>query len=198
MLRVMFLLLQSCQSHAALMGLSLFSVISVFNMETSPAGDIVTFGSDYSLVRMRREQFLETVPRNNHNMVLLELSKGMLTFNKTQFIFPNIQTPLFRNPLEFEIKICFVESLCFSVDSVFSVNAHNQFTSRGGGRVGGGGARDEIVSMIVSVFSRTVKNRLLSRGLNLTVKHLSLQSASIPKVTDSPANIFCSDKNFPS
>ena len=58
----------------------------------------------------------------------------MWTFNKTPFTFFNIQTPLFRNPLEFEIKICFVESLCFTVDSIFSVNAHNQFPSRGGGR----------------------------------------------------------------
>ena len=114
----MFLLLHSCQSHAALMGLSLFSVISVFNMETSPAGDIVTFGSDYSLVRMRREQFLETVPRNNHNMVLLELSKGMLTFNKTQFIFPNIQTPLFRNPLEFETRCASHEKEATTNDTV--------------------------------------------------------------------------------
>ena len=132
--RVMCLLLHSCQSHAVLRGLSLFSVISVFTMETSPEVNIVTFGSDYSQVRMWREQFLETVPRNNHNMVLLELSKGMWSFNKTPFIFFNIQTPSFRNPLEFEIKICFVESLCFTVDSIFSVNAHNQFTSRGGGR----------------------------------------------------------------
>ena len=46
-------------------------------METSPEVDTVTFGSDYSMVRMKREQFLETVPRNSHNMVLLELSKGM-------------------------------------------------------------------------------------------------------------------------
>ena len=106
----------------------------MFALETSPEVDTVTFGSDYSLVRMKREQFLETVPRNNPNMVLLELSKGMLTFNKTQFIFfPFRLRPLFRNPLEFEIKICFVESLCFTVDSIFSVNAHNQFTSGGGG-----------------------------------------------------------------
>ena len=103
-------------------------------METSPEVDTVTFGSDYSLVRMKREQFLETVPRNSHNMVLLELSKGMLTFNKTIYSF-YIQTPLFRNPLEFKIKICFVESLCFTVDSIFSVNAHNRFTSaKGRGR----------------------------------------------------------------
>ena len=87
MLRVMFLLLHSCQLHAALRGVYLFSVISVFALETSPEVDTVTFGSDYSLVRMKREQFMETVPRNNHNMVLLELSKGMLTFNKTQIFF---------------------------------------------------------------------------------------------------------------
>ena len=111
-------------------------------METSPEVDTVTFGSDYSMVRMKREQFLETVPRNNHNMVLLELSKGMLTFNKTIYSF-YIQTPLFRNPLEFKIKICFVESLCFTVDSIFSVNAHNQFTSARGG--GGGGREGDIV-----------------------------------------------------
>merc|ERR1719411_968322 len=68
------------------------------------------------------------------------------------------------------------------VDSIFSVNAHNQFTSPvRGGREGMSGKREEIVSMIVSVFSRTVKNRLLSRGLNLTVRHLSLQSPGIPK-----------------
>ena len=52
------------------------------------------------------------------------------------------------------------------------------------------GEREEIVSMIVSVFSRTVKNRLLSRGLNLTVRHLSLQSPGIPKVTDSCPTFF--------
>ena len=122
----------------------MFSVISVFALETSPEVDTVTFGSDYSLVRMKREQFLETVPRNNPNMVLLELSKGMLTFNKRQFIFfPFRLRPLFRNPLEFEIKICFVESLCFTVDSIFSVNAHNQFTSARGG--GGGGREGDIV-----------------------------------------------------
>ena len=61
-------------------------MISVFALEASPDLETLTFGSDYSLVRMKREQFLETVPRNNHNMVLLELSKGMLTFNKRQFI----------------------------------------------------------------------------------------------------------------
>ena len=58
-----------------------------------------------------------------------------------------------------------------------------------------GEAREEIVSLIVSVFSRTVKNRLLSQGLNLTLKHLSLQSASIPKVRDSKHFLF--KRKFP-
>ena len=40
----------------------------------------------------------------------------------------------------------------------------------------------QIISLIVSVFSRTVKNRLLSQGLNITLKHLSVQPHNIHKV----------------
>ena len=39
----------------------------------------------------------------------------------------------------------------------------------------------QILSRIVSVFSRTVKNRLMSSGLNVTIKHLWPHS-NIPKV----------------
>ena len=59
-----------------------FSVISVFAVDTFRDMDLVTFGTDYSMVRMRKDQFLDIVPRNNQKMVLLELSKGMLAFNK--------------------------------------------------------------------------------------------------------------------
>ena len=61
----------------------LFSVISVFSVEKVQAGDHVTFGSDYSVIRMGREQVLATVPRNNQKMALLELSQGNLALDRT-------------------------------------------------------------------------------------------------------------------
>ena len=39
----------------------------------------------------------------------------------------------------------------------------------------------QILSRIVSVFSKTVKNRLMSAGLNVTLQHL-WPSSDIPKV----------------
>ena len=70
--------------------MNLFSVISVLDVGTSQGEDSVSFGSDFSQIRMDKKDFLSTVPRNNHQMVLLELSKGILAFNKTSF--SNIQT----------------------------------------------------------------------------------------------------------
>ena len=41
----------------------------------------------------------------------------------------------------------------------------------------------EILTRIVTVFSKTVKNRLMSAGLNVTMKHL-WPHLNIPKVSD--------------
>ena len=105
-----------------------FSVISVFAVDTSRDMDLVTFGTDYSMVRMRKDQFLDIVPRNNQKMVLLELSKGMLAFNKN--IILKYSDDLRYLERHYSLKLRFVLlKATVSVDSIFSVNVHNQFTS---------------------------------------------------------------------
>ena len=90
--------------------------------------DLVTFGTDYSMVRMRKDQFLDIVPRNNQKMVLLELSKGMLAFNKN--IILKYSDDLRYLERHYSLKLRFVLlKATVSVDSIFSVNVHNQFTS---------------------------------------------------------------------
>ena len=90
-----------------------------------------------------------------------------------------------RHSVRNEDSFCW-ESSCSPVDSIFSVNVHNQFPSgEARGEEEGNLLRGDslqIISLIVSVFSRTVKNRLLSQGLNITLKHLSVQPHNIHKV----------------
>ena len=66
------------------------------------------------------------------------------------------------------------------VDTLFAINSESQFVQL---HTPGDGDSDKIkiLSKIVSVFAKNVKNRFMPEGLNLTLKHLALQKG-IPKV----------------
>lgn len=59
------------------------------------------------------------------------------------------------------------------VDTLFSISDKGQFAHEQGNR-------KKILTQVISVFAKNVKNRFLSEGLNVTMKHLSIQPA--PKV----------------
>ena len=66
------------------------------------------------------------------------------------------------------------------VDTLFAINSESQFVQL---HTPGDGPNDKIkiLSKVVSVFAKNVKNRFMPEGLNLTLKHLALQKG-IPKV----------------
>ena len=66
------------------------------------------------------------------------------------------------------------------IDTLFAINSVSQYVQL---QTPGDRQSDktEILSKIVSVFAKNVKNRFMPEGLNLTLKHLALQKGN-PKV----------------
>ena len=69
------------------------------------------------------------------------------------------------------------------VDTLFSISDKGQFAHKQKNR-------KKILTQVISVFAKNVKNRFLSEGLNVTMKHLSIQPAPKVRLTFMDPNLF--------
>ena len=102
-----------------------------------------------------------------NNEIIFGTDFSTIALEVTQFL----QTLIRNSP-----QLVFLE--VSEVDTLFTINTKGQFSLPG--------TPDEkprerikILSKIVSVFAKNVKNRFMPKGLNLTLKHLALQTDSL-------------------